>query len=711
VSSTIRVAGLLVPVLVGASCTTALSPSTSSPRSVPTSRSMPSPSASPTPTAPTTSVEAFQLVSRSFGVAIVRRCLVSDPSSCRQLVVATEDFGRTWTNITPMRTVPGGLPADLALSHLFFLDPEHGWVTASDCVGGKAVLFRTASGGRRWGHTSIPASTCNAGAGTTPTFVDARHGWLLRQEPTGESASIQRTTDGGNRWSPERDFPWITALRFVDPLHGWLGGTGRPSTVGLFRTLDAGRTWLHVRTPLPSCCQGWWALFDAPTFFDASHGVVPVTLRHGNRLVVVFEATPDGGDTWRVAATLGPLRAGTIGFPAPASVSVATESDWWVLTGRRPRLRVTHDAGRSWRSIAVPNARRAYALDALDARRAWITVGAGRLTLLLATRDGGRTWRTLVPVARPNVPATSAAIRTVLPLPGPVTALAPGAGGIVYASYLPHPNGDRQVIVRFDPATGGVERSTPLPGGEGGFDRLAALGGSLWVSAGTRRVLYRLDARTLEVRERIVMSDPPGSLAAVPAGIWAASGRSVVLLDPKTGQAITTVTFAGKVDLLAVDPAGEHLYVSTTAPVRHDSTPILELEAVSGAILALAWHCCADLNGPSGLAATADGVWVTAPTGMMATLTFLRESDLHQGAIFKPGASNGLRAYAVNHILWVTDDLGGYYCADPANGRVLGHVGIRQAPSGISNIVSVGGHIYVGLNGVARLRPGPDCRR
>jgi photosystem II stability/assembly factor-like uncharacterized protein len=400
VPSRIRVAGLVFLGLIGASCTPSPSPSTSSPPSVPTSRSMPSPSAPATRTGRTTSVEAFQLVSKSFGVAIVRRCLISNPSRCRQLLVATEDFGRTWTDITPMRTVLGGLPADLALSDPFFLDPEHGWVTASDCARGKAVLFRTVSGGRRWARSSIPSSSCNAGAGTTPTFVDARHGWLLRQEPTGESASIQRTTDGGKRWSRERDFAWITRLRFADPLHGWLGGTDRHGTVGLFRTSDGGRTWLLVRTPLRSCCRNWWALFDAPRLFDALHGIVPVTLRHGSRLVVAFDATSDGGDTWRVAATLGPLRAGAIGFPAaaPAPVSVATERDWWVLAGRAPRLRVTRDAGRTWRSIAVPNARRAYALDALDAHRAWIAVRAGGPILLLATRDGGRTWRTLVPV-------------------------------------------------------------------------------------------------------------------------------------------------------------------------------------------------------------------------------------------------------------------------------------------------------------------------
>jgi hypothetical protein len=60
--------------------------------------------------------------------------------------------------------------------------------------------------------------------------------------------------------------------------------------------------------------------------------------------------------------------------------------------------------------------------------------------------------------------------------------------------------------------------------------------------------------------------------------------------------------------------------------------------------------------------------------------------------------------------LWVVDLLGGYSCADVATGKVLGYVGIREAPSGISNVVSLPSGLYVGaFDGLARIHPGPDC--
>lgn len=279
----------------------------------------------------------------------------------------------------------------------------------------------------------------------------------------------------------------------------------------------------------------------------------------------------------------------------------------------------------------------------------------------------------------------------------------------------PHPNGNRQRIVRFDSTTSAIDSSRPISGGQGGVDRLAMAGGSLWastgsLSAGTGRILYRLDARTLDVRDRLRMPGPTGPLAAVPAGLWAAAGRGVVLIDPETGETIRTVAFAGRAELIVADPSGQRLYVSTTAPVRDDATPIIELDATTGAILARAWRCCADLHGPSGLSAAPDGVWVTAPTGMMASLTFLREGDLHEAAVFAPGGSNGLTAYAARGLLWVVDLLGGYYCADAATGKVVGHVGIKETPPGLSNIVSLLSGLYVGaFNGLAQLRPSPDC--
>jgi hypothetical protein len=61
-------------------------------------------------------------------------------------------------------------------------------------------------------------------------------------------------------------------------------------------------------------------------------------------------------------------------------------------------------------------------------------------------------------------------------------------------------------------------------------------------------------------------------------------------------------------------------------------------------------------------------------------------------------------------LLWVVDLLSGYYCADAASGKVLGHVGTKEAPSGVSSIVSVPSGLYVGpFDGLARLRLRPDC--
>ncbi len=183
-----------------------------------------------------------------------------------------------------------------------------------------------------------------------------------------------------------------------------------------------------------------------------------------------------------------------------------------------------------------------------------------------------------------------------------------------------------------------------------------------------------------------------------------------MLIDPETGETTRSVAFRGRAELMVADPSGNRLYVSTSAPARNDATPIVELDATNGEILARGWQCCADLNGPSGLSATADGVWVTAPTGMMASLTFLREGDLHRAALFAPGGSKGLTAYVARGLLWVVDLLGGYSCADAATGKVIGHVGIKEAPTGVSNIVSVPSGLYVGaFDGLARMRPSPDC--
>jgi len=709
-----RIAVVALVVISAASCTSgsggATSPSLGS-SNPPAQTVSPSPSPTVTPKAQrTTSVGVFQLVSASFGVTTVYRCR---GERCRDRLLATEDFGRTWSDITP-----SPLPEEGSIYSVSFLDRYHGWVVAESCAGGQGTLFRTEDGARTWRRTAIDGVTCNAGANRVPSFVDSQNGWLIHQEPTGSSASLQRTRDGGKTWSRERDFEWITAVRFLDPLDGWMGGFIH-SRGGLFRTKDGGRTWARVPIPLPECCRGWIRLVDRPTFSDLEHAVVPITLRNPDRgrEVVAFDATADGGRTWRLAAVLRPRGTGRVSaFPAPRPTSVTSSTDWWTVARGSPAVFHTDDGGNTWQRSRITAEGRVFSIAAIDARRAWAIVYLDRQRSLFVTRDGGRSWRAVTPVASAGSPAASQEIRKVLPLPGPVTALTAGEDGTLYAAYLLHSNGDRQVIVRFDPATGSIVRSVPIAGGQGGVDRLAYAGGSLWASGGTRfrgsdRLLYRLDGNTLAVRDRKTMSAPPIALAAVPAGLWVAVGKRLVLLDPWSGAVRRTVPFAGRVQLLVADPSGEDLYVATDAPVRHDRTPLLQLDAETGTTIASSWQGFADLAGPSGLAATDEGVWVTTPTGMMATLSLLREGDLRQAAVFEPGGSNGLSAYVAGGVLWVTHASGGYYCADAFDGPVLGHVETEGTEYGVSDVVAVPSGLYVGgWKTLERIVPGPTCR-
>lgn len=298
----------------------------------------------------------------------------------------------------------------------------------------------------------------------------------------------------------------------------------------------------------------------------------------------------------------------------------------------------------------------------------------------------------------------------MLSLPGAVTALTVGPGGILYAgSVANHANGGtQQGVVRFDPSTGNTTESTPISGAQVGVNRLAFAGDSLWVATSDR--LYRLDGTTLAIRRRLTMPAPATALASVPAGLWVAAGNRLVLLNPSSSAEILTVTFPGRVQQLSADPDGSRLYVATDAPVHRDATPLLELDARTGAEVARSWQGFADLAGVTGLAATQDGVWVIVPTGTMASLSLLRSLDLQQAALFHPGGSNGLRAFAAGSTLWVENPLGGYTCADPATGAVRGHLGIRGTSTGTSDVVTTSAGIFVGgVDGIDRIDPPPAC--
>jgi len=177
-------------------------------------------------------------------------------------VLRTDDAGETWTPLTPVDVDTAYRSPVRAIQ---FQDDQHGWA-----AGMNASLMRTADGGVTWEPIAIPLA-----AGEHPnfwdlTFVDAQTAWIV-----GEEGTMLVTRDGGRTWMRKdtglkdaRSAPklepipraggvemvdagdrtpgfTVTAVRFVDPSHGWItgfyAGLGRSL---ILRTEDAGATWV-----------------------------------------------------------------------------------------------------------------------------------------------------------------------------------------------------------------------------------------------------------------------------------------------------------------------------------------------------------------------------------------------------------------------------------------------------------------------------------
>ena len=201
--------------------------------------------------------------------------------------------------------------------------------------------------------------------------------------------------------------------------------------------------------------------------------------------------------------------------------------------------------------------------------------------------------------------------------------------------------------LRPRPRPGGAHR----PGQRGGHHRrplprrrLAALaGGVLWLGAGVHPgvdnpgglALYGLDPSTLDVRHELALDPPAGveqfsaRLVGLGDRLWLGWGGELIGIDPRTGTPGRHVPLpAGQsLDDLALDPTGGRLYSSARLPtgdalisVRDPATGVVRASATE--------HSTAGAR----LAAGADGVWISFPTGLSSELHHRGAADLRRSA-------------------------------------------------------------------------------
>ena len=180
--------------------------------------------------------------------------------------------------------------------------------------------------------------------------VDENIVWI-----SGTEGTYARTIDGGDTWQAAV-VPGAESLEFrdvhaVDAVTAYLLSIGNGEQSRIYKTTDAGRTWvLGFTNPEPD------GFFDCMDFWDSENGIAFSDSFDGAFFLIT---TDDGGDTWnRVPPRdLPPASEGEGSFAASGTCLITHgDSTAWVGTGAGAAARVlkTTDRGGSWTVVETP---------------------------------------------------------------------------------------------------------------------------------------------------------------------------------------------------------------------------------------------------------------------------------------------------------------------------------------------------------------------
>jgi len=328
-----------------------------------------------------------------------------------QLVLRTEDGGKTWSDVTPieMKTVistfPTPAPQGVNLIELkgTFIDAQTAWVAVPGLD--KVTIFHTVDGGQTWQTNELVASTSQQAAYPIDiisfTFINAQMGWLLRStiESIGhESIELYQTKDNGASWRliaeakqniSGKETGSITTngqktgISFRNTTNGWLTGSSQENAIFLYRSVDGGSKWNRQELAIPNgyTATGGSAQSYPVAFFDDNNGVMPVYLGSGSPSInLVFYITKDGGNSWSSTTPLSSPTNDFIWSWPDALHGFAAENQTGILY-------ITVDGGKTWSKSTLGGVALSQ-LDFVSATTGWALANGN----LFKTIDGGMSW-------------------------------------------------------------------------------------------------------------------------------------------------------------------------------------------------------------------------------------------------------------------------------------------------------------------------------
>jgi len=303
---------------------------------------------------------------------------------------------------------------DAALRAIQFVDDQEGWA-----VGDDGVVWHTMNAGAAWERqpTGTRASLRDL------HFLNPYTGWIVGREELphgrGSAGVLLRTSDGGLTWSQEAVgfLPGLNRVRFVNPRTGFvIGDSTDQYPGGIFRTIDAGRTWQPIAAPRSTSwlaadfqggetgvLAGAWggisllrsgSLHHPDMENDLSPRAVCGVRVVGKRALAVGQGgllvlSPDNaGGSWGYASGLHlPL---AIRSSWDFHAIYCTRTDAWVVGRPGSVILHSHDLGETWDIQHTGQPLPLNGVFFLNASHGW---AVGELGEILNTQDGGKNWR------------------------------------------------------------------------------------------------------------------------------------------------------------------------------------------------------------------------------------------------------------------------------------------------------------------------------
>jgi photosystem II stability/assembly factor-like uncharacterized protein len=296
------------------------------------------------------------------------------------------------------------------------LDLDHAWLAEWQEGSALLTVYATADGGHTWFPSNV-ATTIGVGR-VDIDFVNATDGWLLVSGSPSVGLmpkAIYHTGNGGHTWDlvacgcAEKDVaavPWLgggmytTGMAFRDGKDGWVTGTYHGvDSIPIYRTADGGKTWALQKLSLPTSLQGaTYGDGAQPIFFGQGrqNGILPVSLRMGDKFTILPFTTKDGGQTW------APNGAVQVSHGVADSEIKAVDADHFWVWEKNGSLYRTQDAGKTWQTLASD-----WKLVDLSFGSATEGLGLardGEHQVLVRSSNGGQAWAPVQAEITPPAP-------------------------------------------------------------------------------------------------------------------------------------------------------------------------------------------------------------------------------------------------------------------------------------------------------------------